>query len=62
MLKEGGYFLCFEFEKTESAVDGPPMNIKIPSSIMEEELINAGFSIMQKLFPSDLLYIFIVKR
>ena len=61
VLKEGGYFLCLEFEKTEIATDGPPMHIRIPSSIMEEELINAGFSIIKKLFPSDLLYIFIVK-
>ena len=62
VLKEGGYFLCVEFEKAESAIDAPPMHVRIPSSIMEEELINAGFSIIQKLFPRDLLYIFIVKR
>ncbi|MBU3114005.1 class I SAM-dependent methyltransferase [Clostridium lacusfryxellense] len=62
VLKEGGYFLCVEFEKTESVLDGPPMHIRIPSANMEEELINAGFSIIQKLFPSDLLYIFIVKK
>jgi len=61
VIKEGGYFLCVEFEKTESATDGPPMHIRIPSPDMEEELINAGFSIIQKLVPSDLLYIFIVK-
>lgn len=61
VLKKGGYFLCLEFEKKESAIDGPPMHIRIPSSVMEEELINAGFSIIQKLFPNDLLYIFIVK-
>jgi ubiquinone/menaquinone biosynthesis C-methylase UbiE len=61
VLKEGGYFLCFEFEKTESAIDGPPMNMRISSSIMEQELINAGFSVTQKLFSSDFLYIFIVK-
>lgn len=62
VLKEGGYFLCVEFEKTESALDGPPMHIRIPSANMEEELINAGFSIIKKIFPSDLLYIFIVKK
>ncbi|KUO74398.1 MAG: SAM-dependent methyltransferase [Clostridia bacterium BRH_c25] len=62
VLKEGGYFLCLEFEKIESAIDGPPMNIRIPSSIMEQELINAGFSIIQKLFPRDFLYIIIAKK
>ena len=61
VLKEGGYFLCLEFEKIESVIDGPPMHIRIPSAIMEEELINAGFSIIKKLSPSDFLYIFIVK-
>jgi ubiquinone/menaquinone biosynthesis C-methylase UbiE len=62
VLKEGGYFLCFEFEKIESPIEGPPMNIRISSSIMEQEIINAGFSITQKLFPRDFLYIFIVKK
>jgi ubiquinone/menaquinone biosynthesis C-methylase UbiE len=62
VLKEGGYFLCFEYEKLESAVDGPPMNIRIASSIMEQELKNAGFSITQKLYPRDFLYILIVKK
>lgn len=38
------------------------MNVRIPSSIMEQEIINAGFSITQKLFPTDYLYIFIAKK
>ena len=62
VLKEDGYFLCLEFEKTESAIDGPPMNIRIHSSIMEKELISAGFSIIQKSFPGDFLYIIIAKK
>jgi len=66
VLKEGGYFLCLEFEKKESSVDsqlsGPPMNIRIPSSVMEQEIIHAGFFITQKLFPNDFLYILIGKK
>lgn len=62
VLKEGGYFLCLEYEKVEAAIDGPPMNIRIPSAIMEQEIINAGFSIIQKLSPTDHVYIFIAKR
>ncbi len=62
VLKEGGYFLCFEYEKVEDAIDGPPMAIRIPSSIMEQEIINAGFSIIQKLSPADYMYIFIAKK
>jgi ubiquinone/menaquinone biosynthesis C-methylase UbiE len=62
VLKEGGYFLCFEFEKIESAIDGPPMNIRVHSSIMEQEIINAGLSVIKKIFPKDSLYIIIAKN
>lgn len=62
VLKEGGYFLCLEFEKTQSATDGPPMHIRIPSSIMEEELINAGFNIAKKVFPSESMYIIVAQK
>ncbi len=62
VLKVGGYFLCFEYEKTEGPTEGPPMHVRIPSSIMELEMINAGFTIEQKNFPSDLIYILVVKK
>jgi ubiquinone/menaquinone biosynthesis C-methylase UbiE len=62
VLKERGYFLCFEFENIESSIKGPPMNIRIPSSTMEQELINVGFTIIQKSFPRDYVYIFVVKK
>ena len=62
VLKKGGYFLCLEFEKTESATDGPPMHIRIPSVIMEKELINAGFNIVQKVFPSESMYIIVAQK
>lgn len=59
VLKEGGYFLCLEFEKLEDTPAGPP---RIPSSHMEQELIHAGFDITQKLFLKDNSYIFIAKK
>jgi len=62
VLKKGGCFLCIEFEKIESLVFGPPMNERIPSSVMEQEIINAGFSVTQKLFPRDFLYTFIAEK
>lgn len=62
VLKEGGYFVCLEYDKVESTIGGPPMHIRIPSSIMEQELISAGFSIIQKVFPKDPLYVLIVKK
>lgn len=57
VLKKGGQFLCLEYEKTESAADGPPMHIRVPSSVMEQELENAGFRITQKEFSGDSLYV-----
>lgn len=65
VLKKGGYFLCFELEKKESIIDGPPTHIRIPSSLMEQEMKDAGFEIIQKTFQSLLkepAYIFIVKK
>ena len=62
VLKEGGHFLCLEFEKEESSINGAPSHIRIHSSTMEQELINAGFIIEQKLFPKDSLYVVIAKK
>ncbi|MDI9215695.1 class I SAM-dependent methyltransferase [Clostridium tertium] len=61
VLKEGGYFLCLEFEKKElnSGHKAPP---RIHSSEMEQELINAGFSIEKRLSLDDSLYIFIAQK
>ena len=59
VLKEGGYFVCVEIEAKEVSIDGPP---RIPSSIMEQELLNAGFSITKKLFPSERIYIIIAEK
>lgn len=62
VLKEGGHFLCLEFEKEESSTNGAPSHIRIHSSTMEQELINVGFTIEQKLFPKDSLYVIIAKK
>lgn len=62
VLKEGGYFLCLEYEKEESTVKGPPMHIRIPSSEMEWELANAGFQIVQKVLPKESIYIITAKK
>jgi ubiquinone/menaquinone biosynthesis C-methylase UbiE len=62
IMKMGGHFLCLEYEKEERAVSGPPMQIRIPSMEMEQELINAGFSIMKKVFPRESIYIITAKK
>lgn len=62
VLKAEGIFLCLEYEKEESNPNGPPMHLRIPSSEMETELINAGFSIVKKVIPKEFLYIIIAKK
>lgn len=57
VLKPGGWLLCVEYEKEESPVKGPPMHIRIPSSLMKEELEGAGFSVEQYLVPSESIYL-----
>ncbi len=62
VLKTGGYFLCVEYEKEESTVQGPPMHIRISSVQMEQELISAGFHIEQKVFPGESIYIITARK
>ncbi len=62
VLKTGGYFLCLEYEKEESAVKGPPMHIRILSVEMEQQLITAGFNITQKVFPRESIYIIVAQK
>lgn len=61
VLKTGGHLLCLEYEKDERYVEGPPMNIRIKSSELEEDLIKAGFHITRKEFPQESIYIIIAK-
>lgn len=62
VLKTGGHLLCLEYEKDERFVQGPPMNIRIKSSELEEELIKAGFSVVRKEFPQESIYIIVAKK
>lgn len=62
VLREKGYLLCVEFEQKEAS-NSP----RVHSSVMEQELLNAGFSIKEKIFPSnkvvnEALYIFIAQK
>lgn len=62
VLKEDGHFLCLEYEKEEGTVPGPPMHIRIHSSEMEQELLNAGFHAVQKIYPGKSIYIITAKK
>ncbi|MCJ7840731.1 class I SAM-dependent methyltransferase [Lederbergia sp. NSJ-179] len=44
VLKDDGHFVCVEFEKKGHSSDGSP---RISSSMMEQEIINAGLRIKQ---------------
>lgn len=57
VLKPQGWFLCVEYEKEESSVQGPPMHIRIPSTLMKEELEQTGFIVEQYMVPSESMYI-----
>lgn len=46
-LKQGGVFVCIDIEKTENA-SGP----RVFSREMEQEMMNAGFTIVTKSFPA----------
>ncbi|WP_208585634.1 class I SAM-dependent methyltransferase [Gracilibacillus suaedae] len=59
VLKPGGYFVCVEFEKKEKESDKHP---RISSSLMEQEIRNTGFEVIQKMKPTDDLYIIIAKK
>ncbi|SDD14959.1 Methyltransferase domain-containing protein [Terribacillus halophilus] len=48
ILKDKGLFLCIEFEKNETST-GP----RVSSKDMEAEILNAGFSIVDKIYPSE---------
>ncbi|SMC16778.1 Methyltransferase domain-containing protein [Clostridium acidisoli DSM 12555] len=62
VLKDGGQFMCLEYEKNESAIEGPPMQIRVPSLVMEQELKNAGLNITQKIFLRKKIYIITAKK
>lgn len=62
VMKNNGHLLCVEFEKNEDTA-AP----RVHSSVMEEELRNAGFTIKEKRFPDNkimdqALYIIIAQK
>ena len=62
VIKMGGYFLCLEYEKEDSAVKGPPMHIRIPSAEMERQLIETGFKTVQMNFPRESIYVIVAQK
>lgn len=59
VLKEDGYLICVELEpKGHSAHKAP----RISSEGMEQEIIDAGLRITEKLFPAESLYVLIAQK
>lgn len=59
VLKNDGYFICVEFEKETDPTHNHP---RIASSLMEQEIMNAGFKITQVLRPTEAIYMILAKK
>src|SRR5699024_3843765 len=59
VLKDDGYFVCGELEKEDNTAHNHP---RISSSIMEQESVNAGLKVTQKLNPAEGIYIIIARK
>lgn len=59
VLKEDGYLICIELEpKGDSSHKAP----RISLAGMKQEMKDAGFRIVEQLFPSESLYVLIVQK
>lgn len=56
VLKENGILVCVEFEATGNSSHKAP---RISSAEMEQSLMDAGFRISKKIFPTESLYVLI---
>lgn len=58
VLNKDGYFICLELKPKESSDKGP----RITLEGMEREMIEAGFQITEKYFPSESLYMLVAQK
>src|SRR5699024_4211688 len=59
VLKNDGYFVCIELEKEDNPAHNHP---RISSSIMEQEIMNAGLKVTEKINPADGIYFIVAKK
>lgn len=59
VMKPGGYLVCIELEPKGESLHKAP---RISSAEMEREMEAAGFRIVDKLFPSESLYILMAEK
>lgn len=56
VLIPGGHLFCLEYERDDSATDGPPPSIRIGSKELEAALIIRGFTIVRTTNFTDSIY------
>lgn len=59
VLKDNGNFVCIELEKKDNPAHNHP---RIASSVMEQEIMDAGLKITDKLHPAEGIYIIIAGK
>ncbi|WP_203333520.1 class I SAM-dependent methyltransferase [Planococcus beigongshangi] len=59
VMKDGGHLICIELEPKEASSHKAP---RITLAGMEQEMEDAGFRVVEKLFPSESLYILIARK
>ncbi len=62
VLKEGGQLLCLEYEKDESVVKGPPMQIRIHSMELQKILEESHFKVTKRIEFNESIYILVAVK
>ena len=62
VTKIGGHLLCLEYEKDEKIIEGPPMDIRISSTDLEQSLLNSGFKSTKITRINDSIYTILAKK
>ena len=62
VTKIGGHLLCLEYEKDEKIIEGPPMDIRISSTGLEQSLLNSGFKSTKITRINDSIYTILAKK
>lgn len=62
VMKVGGHLLCLEYEKDESILEGPPMDIRIQSKDLEKTLVSIGFNIVKNTKINNAIYTVLAEK
>jgi len=62
VMKVGGHLLCIEYEKDESILEGPPMDIRVQSKDLEKTLVSIGFKIVKNTKINNAIYTVLAEK